>query len=110
MGYDFSVRGSSYHHLNTPRRLGGLITYENGVILMQTTAHDYLHTIERYDMDIFNCITKAMQNEKEKEQIDLDDLRYIRDCLKYFERYYGGLQTKKGTPVVKERYITRRKL
>lgn len=110
MGYDFQICGSSYHHLLVPRRLGGLVTYENGAILMQNTAHDYLHTIEKYDRDIFNCITKAMINQKEKERIDIDDLRYIRSCLQYFEKHYDGLSTKKGKPVVKRMYITKRKI
>lgn len=110
MGYDFQTKGSSYHHLLTPRRLGGLITYKNGAVLMQSTAHNYLHTIEKYDLDIFNCITKAMINQKEKEYIDIEDLKYIKDCLLYFERYYGHLKTNKGKPIVKEYYITKRKI
>lgn len=110
MGYDFHIRGASYHHLNTPRRAGGLITYENGAILMQSTAHDYLHTIENYDVELFDCITLAMQNEKEKKRIDVEDLRYIRDCLKYFEKDYCGKYTKKGKPIIKERYLTKRKI
>lgn len=110
MGYDFHAKGSSYHHLVTPKRLGGLITYENGAVLMQSTAHNYLHTIEKYDLDVFNCITKAMINQKEKEYIDVEDLKYIRDCLLYFERYYGHLKTNKGKPIVKEYYITKRKI
>jgi len=110
MGYDFSLKGSSYHHLIVPRRFGGLTTYENGAVLMQSTAHNYLHTIEKYDLDIFNCITKAMQNQKEKEYIDIEDLKYIKACLVYFERYYSHLKTSKGKPIVKEYYITRRKI
>jgi hypothetical protein len=110
MGYDFKMQGSSYHHLIVPRRKGGLVTYENGAILMQATAHDYLHTIERYDLDLFNCITLAMQNQKEKERIDIDDLKYIKDCLQYFENHYSGLTTKKGKPIIKKMYITKRKV
>ena len=110
MGYDFKLQGSSYHHLIVPRRKGGLVTYENGAVLMQATAHDYLHTIERYDLDLFNCITLAMQNQKEKERIDIDDLKYIKDCLQYFENHYSGLTTKKGKPIVKRMYITKRKI
>lgn len=110
MGYDFCLKGSSYHHLITPKRLGGLVTYENGAILMQNTAHNYLHTIEKYDADIFNCITKAMINQKEKEYIDIEDLKYIKDCLLYFERYYGHLKNNKGKQIVKEYYITKRKI
>lgn len=110
MGYEFNMQGSSYHHLIIPRRKGGLITYENGAVLMQSVAHNYLHTIEKYDLDIFNCITKAMQNQKEKGYIDIEDLKYIKNCLLYFERYYGHLKTNKGKPIVKEYYITKRKI
>lgn len=110
MGYEFALRGSSYHHLLIPRRHGGQVTYENGVILMQDTAHNYLHTIERYDEELFNCITGAMVDEKWKGHLDISDLRYIKDCLQYFEGNYSELMTKKGKPVVKQMYITKRKI
>lgn len=109
MGYEFETRGSSYHHLLVPRRLGGLVTYENGAVLMQDTAHDYLHTIEKYDLDVFYAITEAMIDEKEKGFIDLQDIDYIKDCLEYFEEYYGDFTTRKGKPLIKEKYLIKRK-
>ena len=57
MGYEFHKNDASYHHLIVPRRKGGLETIQNGAILMQSTGHNYLHTIERYDLEIFEFIT-----------------------------------------------------
>lgn len=109
MGYEFHVKGSSYHHLIIPRRKGGLVTYENGSVLMQATAHNYLHTIERYDEELFKYINRFMINQKEKEQIDLTDIEKINDCLKYFEKEHYGQTTKKGKQLIKYEYITKRK-
>lgn len=109
MGYEFHIKGSSYHHLIVPRRKGGLVTYENGAILMQNTAHNYLHTIERYDEEIFNYINKYMILQKEKEYIDLSDIEKIDDCLKYFEKENYGKTTKKGKQLIKYEYLTKRK-
>lgn len=109
MGYEFHLKGSSYHHLIIPRRLGGLVTYENGAILMQNTAHNYLHTIERYDKEMFDYINKCMVNQKEKEYIDIEDLEKIKSCLKQFEKEYLGKTTKKGKQLIKYEYLTKRK-
>lgn len=108
MGYKFDKGDVSYHHLIVPKRLGGQATYENGSILMQSTAHNYLHTIERYDGDIYNCINKAMMISKQKERIDKEELQFIKDCLLYFEAHYGHLKNQKGSPIIKEKYLSKR--
>ena len=110
MGYDFNLQEATYHHLIIPKRRGGQATYENGAILMRTTAHDYIHTIERYDLDIFNAITDAIISQKNKECLDITDLKYIKSCLEYFEKYYSNERSKKGKLIIKERYINDRKI
>ena len=110
MGYEFELKDASYHHLLVPRRMGGLATYENGAVLIQNTAHNYLHTIERYDMFVFRSITDAIQEEKILGSLDIDALKYIRNCLLYFEDNYDYVRTKKGKPVIKKEYITKRKI
>ena len=94
LGYDFmgypvtSKNGLSFHHLIIPHRLcrqekipaEGFV-YWNGAILRQSTAHDYLHAIEHIDLDIFNAITSEMIDMNTKGYLDVENLRYIDDCL-----------------------------
>lgn len=109
MGYTFRNTGElSYHHLIIPRRLGGPETRENGAILVQSTSHDYLHTIERIDYDMFYSITSHLIDENILGRIDLESLRAIRDVLLCFERDYSYLYTRKGKRLIKQAYITNR--
>lgn len=109
MGYNFNLQEATYHHLIIPKRRGGQATYENGAILMRTTAHDYIHIIERYDLDVFDAITEAIISQKNKGHLDVADLKYIKSCLEYFEKYYSNEISRKGKPIIKERYISGRK-
>lgn len=108
MGYPFrDTTGLSYHHLIIPRRLGGPETVKNGAILVQKTSHDYLHIVERYNLDMFNAITSEMIDENIKGYLDPKNLAYIDDVLRCFEREYCGARTKKGHPLIKEEYTRR---
>ena len=109
MGYTFnSTDQLSFHHLIVPRRLGGEESKENGSILVQNTAHDYLHRIESIDYDMFLAITSEMIDENLKGHIDIDNLKRIRDILICFEREYSGLRTKKGKTLIKPEYVMKR--
>ena len=65
MGYTFrNINELSFHHLIVPHRdckregLGEGYLLWNGAILKQDTSHEYLHTIERIDREVFLQITK----------------------------------------------------
>lgn len=116
MGYDFDKEKElSFHHLVIPKRLciaqniseDGYLEW-NGAILKMSTAHNYLHTIERYDRDMFEAITEQMVDENIKGYLDLKNILYIDDVLKCFEREYSGARTKHGDPLIKEEYTRRR--
>lgn len=108
MGYSFQASNQlSYHHLIIPRRNGGPMTLENGAILRQNTSHDYLHTIERVDYDMFVALTSEMIDENIKGYLDMENLKAIDDILNCFEREYCSLRTKKGKPLIKEEYTKR---
>ena len=107
MGYEYHKSDASYHHLIVPRRKGGPETIQNGAILMQSTSHNYLHTIEKYDLEIFEFITSEMIDENIKGYLDKENLHYIDDALKYFEHEYCSATTKKGKPLIKEQYLHR---
>lgn len=115
MGYEFNKeRDLSFHHLIVPKRIckaqrltdDGYLEW-NGAILKMKTSHQYLHVIERYDKDMFNAITLQMIDENLKGYLDTNNIRYIDDVLKCFEREYSGARTKHGDPLIKEEYTRR---
>lgn len=115
MGYTF-VRNNelSFHHLIVPHKdcksLGlmhnGFLPW-NGAILVQDTAHEYLHAIGNYDYEIFERITEEMIDENIKGHLDMENIKRINDFLTYFEIKNSGLTNKKGHPVIKEEYTKR---
>lgn len=115
MGYGFNRQDQlSFHHLIVPHRLCkikglGQGFYEwNGAILVQSTSHEYLHVIERYDHDMFSAITSEMIDENIKGKLDIVNLDAINDVLEQFEREYCSARTKKGAPLIKEQYVRRK--
>lgn len=109
MGYTFVKTSElSYHHLIIPRRHNGPMTKENGAILKQDTSHNYLHTIERIDPEIFYLISSELIDENIKGRIDIENLKAIRDLLVYFENEHSNDITKKGHYLIKQEYMTHR--
>ena len=115
MGYRIVNRKDlSFHHLVVAKRyckeLGfGEGYYKwNGAILNQSTAHDYLHIVEREDRDMFDAITSEMIDENIKGYIDQDNLRRINDILCCFEKEHCSDRTKKGKLLIKREYRERR--
>ena len=114
MGYQFNQPSQlSFHHLIIPHRLCkkkglGDGYYEwNGAILRQNTSHDYLHTIEQYDYDMFMAITSEMIDENIKGYLDIKNIKAIDEILCSFEREYCSAYSKKGYPLIKEEYTRR---
>lgn len=109
MGYTFdTMKQLSFHHLIVPKRNGGQTLISNGSILVRKTAHNYLHIIEGKDEEIFSLITSEMIDENIKGRLDIENLRKIRDLLKYFEREHCSDRNIKGRPLIREEYIRRR--
>jgi hypothetical protein len=114
MGYTFQTpKQLSFHHLIVPHRhckeagLGEGYLEWNGAILRQDTAHEYLHRIEQYDLDMFNDITSEMIDENVKGYLDMENLKYIDDILRCFEREYCSTRNKKGHLIIKPEYTRR---
>lgn len=110
MGYEFSTKNASYHHLIVPRRNGGHETIQNGAILNGKTSHPYLHIIENCDYDMFLAITSEMIDENILGRLDANSLRKIHDILLQFEREHSGDTNKKGKLLIKEQFIRRPKI
>lgn len=115
MGYTFrNINELSFHHLIVPHRdckregLGEGYLLWNGVILKQDTSHEYLHTIERIDREVFLQITKEMVDENNKRKIDIENLKRVRELLLYFEEKYKDIENKQGKKLIKQKYITQR--
>ena len=115
MGYTFrNINELSFHHLIVPHRdcerkgLGDGYLLWNGAILKQETSHEYLHTIELYDRELFLRITKYMIQENENMKIDIDNLKRIRELLLYFEAEHLNDTNKKCKKLIKRKYLTDR--
>ena len=107
LGYEETKNGIiTYHHLIVPKRHGGKETVQNGALIYRV-PHDYLHTIERYDLDMFNAITSEMIDMNVKGYLDMENIRYINEVLNYFEREYSGKRTKNGNLIIKDEYTRR---
>ena len=118
MGYGFDkISTLSFHHLIIAHRdcqkfhipNQGYV-YWNGAILKQDTSHDYLHTIERVDEDMFIYITAKLVEENKLGRLDKDILMQIRDVLERFEREHCSDRTHNNKALIKERYTIRPKL
>lgn len=113
MGYSFrTVKELSFHHLRIPKRMcqnieGKGYTRNNGAILKQSSSHEYLHTIELYDRDMFLAITKLLCDENDLGRIDKDILVKIRDILLAFEVEYEGKKNGNGKLIIKKEYTNR---
>lgn len=115
MGYEFQKENElSFHHLIVPRRLCAYKKIEddgyvewNGAILVQDTAHNYLHIIEQYDRELFDGITNEIIDEKNNGSIRMENLKRIDILLNYFEKEYEGITNKHGEQLIKEKYKQR---
>ena len=114
MGYEFNKsKLLSFHHLILSHQqckqkgLGDGYWVWNGAILVQNTSHNYIHMIQRYDLDMFNAITSELIDENNKGYIDINNLMAIDDILRCFEKEYCSARTKKGNLVVKPEYTRR---
>lgn len=115
MGYDVKRKESlSFHHLIVPHRnckqqgLGEGYVMWNGAILVQDTSHEYLHTIETIDYDVFCALTSEMIDMNIKGKLDIENLRYIKDILLSFEREHDHDRNKKGRLLIKREYTHNR--
>ena len=118
LGYDFmgyTFKGTnelSFHHLIVPRRLCGHLeakgyTRDNGVILKQSSSHDYLHVIENYDRERFLEITKLLIDENIMGRLDIDIIKKIRDILVSFELEYKDKTNTNGNKIIKKEFTNR---
>lgn len=113
LGYDFmgymfdSKKELSYHHIQ-PRHYGGKTTYDNGAILNRHTSHNYIHTIEEMDFQLFIELSQILKDEHRAKKITPEHLKEINMLLTYFEQKFDQQYTKRGNLIIKEEYTRRR--
>lgn len=113
LGYDFmgylfdDKKELSYHHIK-PRHYKGKTTYDNGALLCRTTSHNYIHTIEEHEFNLFIELSQILKDEHQAKAITKEHLLEIRQILEYFEHKYENLYTARGLPIVKQEFIRRR--
>ena len=115
MGYTFTtVRDLSFHHMIVPKRdckkagLGDGYVMWNGAILVQDTAHEYLHMIERIDRAKFLAITDYLVNQNKMGELSIQELKLIREILLEFEKEHQFDTNKQGKRLIKREYIKNR--
>lgn len=97
----------TFHHLIVPARKNGPYEIWNGAILNGSTGHPYLHTIENYDYDRFLYLTSKLIDMNALGKMDIELLKDIDTCLKYFEQEYQGKVTKHKKRIIKPEYTIR---
>lgn len=102
MGYD-NLERYSFHHL-TKKCDGGEKEIKNGAVLHQS-SHQYLHTIEYYDLDRYIYINNILREiNKQKEFASIEQLKKIKDVLLGFQNEYEGKLTSREKPIIKKEY------
>lgn len=115
MGYRLQKDDTySFHHLVLSHKKCNELDMErngyfkwNGAVLCASTAHPYLHTIERYDSELFYLMTCEMLDMNIKGHLDIWNLVRIHEMLEDFESRFRGEKTKRGHLIVPEKYEKR---
>lgn len=108
MGYSLNKNENyNYHHIE-PRRLGGEITRENGAILVER-SHQFIHTIETRDECMYQAIQAELLAINRKGYVDPYNVRIIHELLREFEEEHKNDLTRKGKPLIKEKFYDRKK-
>ena len=106
MNYKLVKKEITFHHIQK-RVDNGKREIENGALLMPV-GHEYLHLIERYDIDRYILINKLFKSinsqrcEPTRSQREL--MEYV---LKEFENLHKGEKNKKGMLIIKRKYTER---
>ena len=93
MNYKIDNEDITFHHI-LKEELGGKYTLDNGALLTKR-AHEYLHLIERFDLDIYEQINSILKdintqkhapNYRQKKKIDLllleFEMKYASEFIK----------------------------
>ena len=99
----------TFHHI-TKKEHGGKMEINNGAILTNV-SHPYLHIIENKDFDMYTYLNKLLKTINEQGYMPSEmQLLIIDNVLRQFEREHCSDYTKKGKLLIKDEYVSRRKI
>lgn len=104
MGYKLDKQ-ANYHHI-IKKEYGGETSIKNGAVI-NDYAHDYLHVIETYDLEMFAYLNRILQKENEQGCLSLQYLRTIDHILRSFEREHCSDVSCRNKKLIKEEYLKR---
>ena len=102
LGYDNDER-YSFHHIKKKSE-GGEKVILNGSVIHQS-SHQYLHTIEHYDLDKYIYLNKILKEVNEQKMMTTSEqLKQIRYVLKEFQNEYEGKKSSRDKDIIKKEY------
>lgn len=94
----------SFHHI-IKKSQGGKKIIENGAPLHQS-SHQYLHTIENYDLDKYIFLNKILKDvNNQRYMTTKEQLEQIRFVLLEFQNEYKDKTSSRDKPIIKKEYI-----
>lgn len=106
MNYKLLKKEITFHHIQK-RVDDGKKVIENGALLMPV-GHEYLHLIERYDIDRYVLINKLFKSINSQRYEPTRSQRELMEyVLKGFEDTHKEDMDRKGRLIVKKKYIER---
>lgn len=97
----------SYHHIKKYEK-DGIISINNGALLVKETAHALICTIEFYDKKTFAEIQKILKIINHQRTLPtIEQLIWINQLLDPFERKYEGETSSRNTPLIKPEFSKR---
>lgn len=108
MGFELLPEFSlSYHHIKKYEK-DGIISINNGALLVKETAHSFVSTIEFYDKKTFAEIQKVLRIINNQRALPtIEQLIWINSILEPFERRYEGETSSRNTPLIKPEFSRR---
>ena len=98
-----NIHDLQFHHI-IKKSDGGTMSLKNGAILTPN-AHRFLHTIERYDLEIYNAIKRMFKlYVMQKSSPTYEQREMMQEILNIFYIRYENAKTKKGKPIIKEHF------
>lgn len=97
----------SYHHIKKYEK-DGIISINNGALLVKETAHALICTIEFYDKKTFAAIQKILRVINNQRTLPtIEQLIWINSLLDPFEKRYEGEISSRNTPLIKPEFSRR---
>ena len=108
MNYKLVRKDITFHHIQKHEN-GGKRTVDNGALLMRV-GHNYLHTIEHYNLPTYVAINKMFKYINSQHHEPTEEQRQVIEYfLQQFEEEFEGERSKKGKLIVKSEYLKRKK-